>query len=616
MTAAARAPNVASRVVLLLGVLVAVALRWPAVAGGLQDDDYIQSAMLDGDFWIERGPLDLFWFSGGNAQEHRALVEHGYNPWWTHPEHRVAMLRPFASGLLALEHALKLSPHAQHVVALVCLLACLWAAHRFLKRVLPEWVAVTATLLYALDEAHGAPTSWLANRSTLISTALSLLALSSYVRARTEAPEQRWPPLTTLVLLALAFISGEYSYFVLGYIAAFELTRSQPRAPHAALSALAIAAIVAGTAAVLGYGVAYSSFYISPLVDPARFAFAAIARLPALLLDLLCGVPARYVESGLPIRDMLVRQHLVDPLTWFNLPSYRTVASVLIGPALFVLYRTTRALVQRDPRLDALRFLVLGACFALLPAAGALPSPRLIGGSALGFAALFAALLAHAFATRPRSALALVLGLVLVGVHVALPASRANAEARYATSRSRTARAWAVGADIPEQLPENAQVWLTSASDFTTGAHLPWVRKHAGLPLISTFHLLSGAARAHDFIRVDDRVLEVQVLASDPGHAFTGTLYRPIEAPFHDGDRVDLPGFHVQVLATIDGDPFRIRFTADRSLDDPSLVLLCPEPSGLRRCAMPAIGYVLRLPRAPVPWGNPSLSFTKTVRPL
>jgi hypothetical protein len=80
-----------ARVVLLVGVLGAVALRWPAVAGGLQDDDYIQAAMLDGDFWIERGPLDLFWFSGGNAHEHRALVEHGYNPWWTHPQHRVAM---------------------------------------------------------------------------------------------------------------------------------------------------------------------------------------------------------------------------------------------------------------------------------------------------------------------------------------------------------------------------------------------------------------------------------------------------------------------------------------------------------------------------------------------
>jgi hypothetical protein len=127
---------------------------------------------------------------------------------------------------------------------------------------------------------------------------------------------------------------------------------------------------------------------------------------------------------------------------------------------------------------------------------------------------------------------------------------------------------------------------------------------------------LSGAARAHDLIRIDDRTLEVQVLASDPGRAFTGSLYRSERAPFHDGDEIDLPGFKVRVLATVDGDPFRIRFTADRSLDDPSIILLCPEPSGIHRCAMPAPGFVLRLPRAPLPWGDPSLRYTKTVRPL
>ena len=199
-----------TRAVLLLGLLGALALRWPAVAGGYQDDDYIQAAMLDGEFWIERGPLDLFWFAGRDAVEQRALVEHGYLPWWTHPQHRVAMLRPFASGLLALEHALGLSPQAQHAIGLLCFGLCLWAAYRFLSDLLPTWTAVAATLVYALDEAHGAPTSWLANRSTLISTALALVACTSYVRARTRTPERALPPARTFALLLLAFLSGEF----------------------------------------------------------------------------------------------------------------------------------------------------------------------------------------------------------------------------------------------------------------------------------------------------------------------------------------------------------------------------------------------------------------------
>lgn len=611
-----RAPGAWTRAALLVSLLGALALRWPAVAGGLQDDDYIQAAMLDGVFWIERGPLDLFWFSGRNAAEQRALTEHGYLPWWTHPEHRVGMMRPFASALLALEHALGLSPQAQHVVGLLCFVACLWAVHRFLASLLPALVAAVATVLYALDEAHGAPTTWLANRSTLISTALAFLALTSYVRARAQAPGQRGPLLRALALLALAFVSGEYAYFVLGYVLAFEMLRADRRAAPSALLVIGLAALVSGASALLDYGIAQSGFYISPFHDPARFTAAAIARLPALLLDLVFGVPARYVESGVALREVLIRRQIVDPLTWFNLPSYRNVAYVLVLPTMWLLHRATRALTDRDGALGALRFLVLGACFALLPAAGALPTARLIGGSAVGLAALFGALLVSVARARPRSALAGALAMAVLAVHGLLPASRALAEAGYATDRSRTARAWALGADVPSELPEGAQVWLTSASDFTTGAHVPWVRQHAGLPLIQSFHLLSGAGRAHDLIRVDDRTIELQVLASDPGHAFTGTLYRPIEAPFHEGDRVELPGFHVRVIATVAGDPVRIRFSADHSLDDPSLILLCPDPSGLRRCPMPPIGSALRLPRAPLPWGDPHMPFAKTLRRL
>ena len=108
---------------LLLGLVGALALRWPAVAGGYQDDDYIQAAMLDGEFWIDRSPLDRFWFTGRNAVEQRALIEHGYLPWWTHPEHRVAMLRPFASGCSRSEHALG-SRRKRSTRCACCVLRC------------------------------------------------------------------------------------------------------------------------------------------------------------------------------------------------------------------------------------------------------------------------------------------------------------------------------------------------------------------------------------------------------------------------------------------------------------------------------------------------------------
>jgi len=616
-----RAPF-AARAVLVLGVLGVIALRWPAVPGGYQDDDYIQRAILDGTFWIDRSPLDLFWFGGRDATEQRTLIEHGYLPWWTHPEHRVAMLRPLASALLALEHALQLSPQAQHVVALALFLACVWVVHRFLKSLLPPWIAVAATVVYAVDEAHGAPTTWLANRSTLISTALAVLALTSYVRARAVTADRPFTRVRAFALLALALISGEYAYFVIGYIAAFELSQGRSASVRSFAAALGLLALVAGAGALLGYRIQCSGFYISPFSDPSRFAHAALGRLPALVIELLFNVPARYVDSGIPLREPLLERGWIDALSWHNLPSYRFVASVLLLPVMLALYRVVRALVRSDGAIRPLAWLVLGACFALLPAAGALPSSRLTGGSAIGISALLGTLLVHGVAglgrrpAWPRAA-AVVLGLAALAVaHGLYAADRAYKESLYATERSRTARRWALQADIPEHLPPDAQVWLISASDFSTAVHVPWTRVLAGLPRIERFRLLSGAQRAHDLLRIDDRTIELQILSSDPGNAFAGTLYRPSDAPLHAGARVELQGFAAQVVEAVAGDPLRVRFSADRSLDDPSIVLLCPDPSGLRRCAMPPLGHILRVPRAPVPWGNPNQPFAKTLRPI
>jgi hypothetical protein len=621
-----RAPALVASVVLALGVVCAIALRWPAVHAGYQDDDYIQAAMLEGAFWIERGPLDLFWFSGRDAAEQRALMDHGYLPWWTDPEHRVGMMRPFASGLLALEHALGLTPVAQHLVALGLFALCVLAAYRLLRALLPPWIAVLGTLMYALDEAHGAPTAWLANRSTLISTLLAFLALASYVRARSEPGAHRAPLARAFALLALAFVSGEYGYFALGYIAAFELLGPVEGSWRAPLAALSLAAAVSAVAALLGYGVVSSGYYISPFRDAARFADATITRLPALVFDLLLGIPSRWVQTGWPLRDIALERGWLDAQGWYELPSYYVVASFAVWLALAALYFTVRALA-RDSTLAPLRYLVLGACLALIPAAGALPSPRLTGGSALGFAALFAALLVHAaryvrraLLTRapgtsiPRGVAAMLVVLGVAFTHGILPADRARADAQGSAHRAHSARKWALEADVPAQLSPDTQVWLASASDFTTASHVPWARWRSGLPRIERFRLLSGAARAHDLFRIDDRTLEVQVLSSDAGRAFMGSLYRAETAPFRVGDEIRLPGVVVRVLIAVDGDPLRLRFTADRSLDDATIVLLCPEPSGIRRCAMPAPGYALRLPRAPLPWGDPKLRYAKTVR--
>ncbi len=612
----------------LLALLLVAALRSPSLSAGLLDDDFVQLAMLDGTFPIERSPFDLYWFSGRNAAEARALVDAGYHPWWTHPQHRVGMLRPFASALVSLEHALSLSSTARHAVSLVSFVLCAWLAWRLLKRVLPARVAGVACLLYALDESHAAPTGWLANRSTLISTALAWLALASYVRAREQSHASLATLRTPLALLLLTFVSGEYGYFVLGYVVAYELMqRAQSERAESSTRALgtvlALAAIVAMAGAALDYGVAYSGFYISPLHDPLRFARAAVMRLPSLCIDLTFGIPARYVDSGIPMRELFLDRRWIDPAGWLALPDYRTVAGMLALPILASVALSVRMLARRAPELSALRWLVLGSALSLLPSAGALPGSRLTCGAALGIAVLIAALLVYGYdalrsATLPRGmrALALLALLPTCALHAFLPAQRAYTEAVGLGVRARAANHWALTADIPKNMTPRTEVWVLSASDFTTGVHVPWVRAEHGLPLIPTYRLLSGASLPHDLVRIDDRTLDVQVLASRGDRAFAGALHRPETAPFHVGDRFELRGLSVEILAVKAGDPKRFRLRSDRSLDDPSIVLLCAEPSGLRRCEMPAVGFALRVPRASVPWGDPNERLPRSLRRL
>jgi hypothetical protein len=206
--------------------------------------------------------------------------------------------------------------------------------------------------------------------------------------------------------------------------------------------------------------------------------------------------------------------------------------------------------------------------------------------------------------------------LFVLSVHGLLAAQRSYLEAHAFGVRAGSAERWALEADIPETGMSPVDVWLIAASDFTTAAHVPWVRLAHGLALPRSFRLLSGARLPHDVLRVDDRTLEVRVLASETRGSFAGSLYRPMHAGFRPGDRVTLPRMTVEIMAAHRGHPYRLRFHADRSLDDPSLVLLCVEPSGIRRCTAPPPGFLLRLPRAPVPTGDPNAPYARSLKPL
>ena len=586
---------------LAAALLLGVGLRVEALGSGFRTDDYVHLAMLEGRFAIERAPWDLYWFSGRDAPETVALIDSGYLPWWTHEDHRVAMLRPLSSLLIALDHALfDRNAVAYHVHSLLWLVGLLLATGALLRRILPVGVAALALVLYALDEAHGVPSAWIANRSTLVATTFGVLALSAHLRARERGPTGGW---LAPLWLALCLGAGEYGLCMAAYLLAYEMF-GRTEALGARLRALVPAATLClgylGARAALGHGARASGFYLSPLDSPLEWLSRGLPRMAALAGDLTLALPAAHWHAGAPLRAELLSLGLFDPPTWRRLPDWHTwqAAAGALGIALAAL--ALRWLARRDPEQRRTRlWLAIGSLGALLVPAGSLPGSRLLAAGALGASILIASLLWLGFQrmrelTPARRVLPAALLIALVLAHGLNSGQHALARAGAHRARAEAERTQAARAP----LPASGHALLVSASDVATAAHLPVIRQ-AKAPSASLLRL-SGGLLPHDILRAGPRAIELRILGSDLSDSFAGSAYRPRSAPFHPGQKLECSGIRITVLDVHEGNPRHLRFDFDRPLEE--LTLLHAGSEGLVPIFLPADGSVRRLPRATIAW--------------
>jgi hypothetical protein len=604
----------------LVAILLGAGLRWPVLQTPLHSDDFQQLAMLRGAFVLRRPIWDLFWFGPGSAAEWQRLVAFGFDPWWTSPDHRLSMFRPLSSLLIAFDASLFGSDAVLcHLHSLLWWVALVISVALLFARILPPAVAAAAVLLFALDQAHDVPLSWLANRSTLVAATFGVLALLAHLRARDHGLERGWWLLSGL-LWALSLAAGEYAFGLIAYVLAFECLQARDRLARRLLAvapALALAGLYLVLRAALGIGVGGSGLYVGP-GEPARYLFTLLQRAPVLASDVLLGVPAGWWQNGAPWRDFVIGLELLGPEGWSRLPSWQS-AHVVVGVlalacAWLALHFVTRHAAREQA---SVRFMLLGSMLALGAAVGAEPSARLLIAPELGAATLLATLLVHAARlaaqshpqppaqpqahawSRTRYAL---LGCAIVLVHGVIAARIAYAHTADSRLRAQSSLRWALDAPIPRDATQ-LDIVIVAATDFATAANLPWLRWFYGLPLPHSYRRLSGAIQAHDLRRLDDHSIEIDVLSSDVSDAFAGTIYRTRDEPLLPGQRVQLPGMEVLVVATAqDGNPWRLHVRFERALDDPKLLWLHARPEGLRRIAPPRAGETLRLPRAATPW--------------
>jgi hypothetical protein len=621
-------------------VALGIYVHWPSVSSGFRSDDFPQRAMLTGEFPSPRSAFDLFNFASGTSDDVQRLSDFGYLPWWTDPNLQLRMWRPLASALAAGDRALfgdDARKHHLHSLAWYALLCAI--AGRLYRRWLTWPAALVAVLAFALEEGHTVPIGWLANRNTLIATALGLLALELHVRFREGAGpdplsvsgerdvEHAQHPssaarglaaLGTALCTGLALLAGEYAFTALAYVFAYEALRREPLRARlrGALPVLlpALAYLIAHT--LIGSDVVGSGYYISPVRAPLAYAEAALVRIPALFADLTLGLPADWFNTVGPLRNEILSLDWFSPEVWQHIPSWPFWNALIGYGAIALAALIWRRGIPRVPpeRRRGLSVLALGSLLALLPSAGSLPGDRLIVAAAFGVSGLLATLLVEAFplpAVRVRTGagwvwrrrpvslwatLAFAGALAVVGP---LGVPRVWKQATDYAFGAEGQRLWSLEAEMPERDSEAkaSRVYLLSTADFTTATNLPFARLSYGLPLPRSYRRLCPAMAPIDVRRTGERSLEIVVLTSDLQGSAQPSLYRSAASPIEAGHRVRLPGLDVSVLQARDGNPALMRFDFDLPLEDPRLWFLESSLEGLRRIDPPAVGATLRLPR-------------------
>ena len=576
--------------------ILAVLLTLPALWVGWQVDDFnLLRVMLHSPG--REGLLDvsmrLFAFTGLEEDGAWRLMESGVLPWWTFEELRVNLWRPFTALTHWLDGRLwPASPELMHAQSLLWLAGAVALATLLYRRVMgATWIAGLAALLFVIDDAHGTPAAWIANRNALIALFFGLLTLIAHDRWRRD----RWRPGAFLALacFALGLLSAEAGVATVGYLFAYALFLDRGALRGRVISFLPYAAVMILWRIVydaLGFGAWGSGTYIDPVGEPLRFARALINRGPVLFL----------AQWALPPSEFYLG---LSPAAARGLSIAGGVFMVLLGALMFPLLRRDRVA----------RFWALGSLLSLVPICATFIMDRLLLFAGLGAFGLLAQFLGGVFGRAdwlPTSRLwkvpAFALGALFVLIHgiaapLLLPARTYLVKPMFEGPETQ-----ALGLPIGAGDEERDVVIL--AGDFGVGAFFSDIRIHRGLPVPAHWRVLAPPEPIV-LVRLDESTLLVVPVAgylAPPTEATdfaTGFLRRTmnvVRAPslsMELGQKVELPGMSVEVTAmTADGRPAEATFRFPVPLEDPSLIWLRLRRNGrYTPFTPPAIGATIRI---------------------
>ncbi len=558
--------------------LIAMALALPCLWTGLLTDDYVHRMILQRlPLALEyfRSPLSMFVFLDGNPERTREFIEAGIVPWWTIETVRLAFWRPLSAVTYWLDY--RLWPNCfplMHLHSMVWFGAVAALATVLYRRLMGAGcVAGLAGLLYAIDDAHAMPVTWLANRHALLAVFWGLLAILVHDRWRRDG--KRAAAFFAPVFLLLGLLSNEGAIAVCAYLFAYAVFVDRGRWLSRALTLVPYGVVVVGWRVLyssLGYGASGSAGYVDPLGSPLRFAEALWVRGPLLFLG----------QWALPPSDLF--------LLWP--PPVRFVIS---GAALFLLIVLLGVLMPLLRRDAVARFWCLGTMLALVPCCSSYPTDGIllfVGIGAMGLLAQFIGAMRTGTLSSPNpSALRSFtrpLYIVFIIVHLIFAPLFLPLKICAAAAIGGPITACIDNAPLNESVADQSVI-IANAPNCYYATYLHVMRALKGEPRPARVRHLGP----NNIFSVPTRLTrtDARTILVEPEGGFPMLLFRDKDHPLAVGQKIELTAMSAEVMTlTVEGWPLEVRYRFDVPLEDPSLVWL--EFQG-RRCALftpPAVG--------------------------
>jgi hypothetical protein len=515
--------------------------------------------------------------------ENRDLRGRGFLPWWTSEDFQIRYFRPITSLSLLADAALygEWAP-GYHATSLVLFGLFLYLTFElYVALGASERAALLALAVLSCDDVHALPVGWLAARSTPMAALFVSATLLAAIRY-----ERRREPIDLGIAIAcflLACGSKEDSAILVPVVALYLLLVARPSGPETlwegsarvarskALWALGLVAAVYGALyAGSGYGT-NSALHLTPWDEPGRFALHLATMIPVNLTTLFFGLPGG---------DLIFTRPRLAPLL---------VALGILGAGLLA------GILRRGAFPRPLVAFALGwSILSMMPGSIVPASDRLLTVASAGTALVVGLVLSSLgpvgslLQSRRYQALAIWGLFVFVSFVLALPMVHLRGRMFAAlASRDREALVAAVLDGADSLRPDFVLVNSPSSLLGLFAAPIAGVARDD--PSISVYPLQLGR-RTMAWHRERDGALVVTYgspLLLD--HRFE-LLLRSHRDPPKPGTHFETAAFSATVVA-IDGTGIRqVRFTSERSFDDPSYRFLAWEGGRFRRISPPAVG--------------------------